>query len=80
MSIDVIIDRLRTIIAEQFTCAPEKIGPQTVATDVLGWDSLSHTVLLLKVEDAFGIELPEDEIFDIKNVAELAELIERVCG
>lgn len=80
MEDDVVMRKLSAAIAEQFHCKPERITPDTVATDVAGWDSLSHTVLLLKVEDAFGIELPEEEVFDLKNVAELAALVKRVLG
>jgi acyl carrier protein len=80
MAADWIMDTLRRVIAAQFNYPAASITRDTVATDVPGWDSLSHTVLILKVEDAFGIELPEEEIFNLKDVAELAGLVERLLA
>ncbi len=78
MTPDAVMERLRAVIVQQFNCSPDQVGALTVANDILGWDSLSHTILLLKVEDAFDIELPEDEMFAVRNVGDLADLVERV--
>lgn len=78
MTPDAVMERLRAVIAQQFNCLPDQVGALTVANDILGWDSLSHTVLLLKIEDAFDIEFPEDEMFTVRNVGELAALVQRL--
>lgn len=53
------------------------VSRSTTALDVDGWDSLSHSMLLLELEQAFGITLDADEAARCANVGELADCIER---
>ncbi|WP_439612033.1 acyl carrier protein [Reyranella sp.] len=78
MSSEAVMERLRAVIAQQFNCLPDQIDSLTVANDILGWDSLSHAILLLKIEDAFDIEFPEDDMFAVRNVGDLAALLQRL--
>lgn len=80
MAPEEVMDKVRSVIAHQFNWDLEKIGPTTVAGNVRGWDSLSHTILLLKVEEAFDIELPEEEVFTLKNVGELVDLVKKTLA
>ena len=76
---DEILQRLVTVIAKTFRPdSSTAIGPATTSTDILGWNSLSHTILIMNVEEAFGIELPFDEIAGLANVGDLAALVRRV--
>ena len=50
----------------------------TTAADIDGWDSLSHSMLIMNVEEEFGLELPLDELFALDNVGELLDLIARI--
>ena len=52
------------------------IGPETTSEDLPGWDSLSHTLLILAIEEHFGIELPPERTFDLENVGALVALIQ----
>lgn len=72
MSKDV-IDRLADLIRTTFSQPRAKIDRGTIAEDIPGWDSLSHTILLLSVEDTFGARLPESVTY--ANVGELADAI-----
>lgn len=47
----------------------------TMSNDIAGWDSLSHAILIMNVEEEFGIDLPLDQIYALDNVGELADLI-----
>jgi acyl carrier protein len=76
---DEVLQKLVALIAKRFhPPAATVITPETTAADVLGWDSLSHTLLIMDVEDAFGVELPFDEITALANVGELAALVARL--
>lgn len=66
-------EKLAGLIRETFSQPGAAIGRDTMAVDIPGWDSLSHTILMLTVEDAFGIALPEDVAY--ANVGELADAI-----
>jgi len=59
---------------------PASIGEHTTAQDVDGWDSLSHTMLLLEIEQDVHCELPLDELFLATNVGELIDISARAAG
>ncbi|MGB8264805.1 MAG: acyl carrier protein [Candidatus Velthaea sp.] len=50
---------------------PAPIGAATTAQDVDGWDSLSHTMLLMKIEELLGCELPLERVYSAENVGDL---------
>lgn len=70
-----VMRQLATIISEIFGVTGENIGPDTTAADVVGWDSLSHTSVIMAVEEAFNISFDMGEIFSMNSVGELAALI-----
>ena len=46
------------------------------AQDVGSWDSLSHMLMIEKVENTFGVKFKLREINKLKNVGVLIDLIE----
>jgi len=46
------------------------------ATDVEGWDSLSHMLIITEIETDFGIKFKLKELNKLKNMGTLIELIE----
>ena len=51
------------------------ISLETTALDVPGWDSLSHSLVILEVEREFATRIPDDKAFALANVGELAALL-----
>jgi acyl carrier protein len=47
----------------------------TSSADIDGWDSLSHALFILGLEDAFGIELPLEKTTEARDVGELIDLL-----
>ncbi len=73
---DPVFERVASVVSEMFRIPPGvRIGPQTTSADIDGWDSLSHAVLIMKVEEAFGVDLALDRVYALKNVGELADLL-----
>lgn len=70
-----ILVRLGDVICNHFNCPAMEIDRTTSARDIVGWDSLAHTMVLMRIEDEFGIVLPMDRAFTVKNVGELADLV-----
>ena len=64
------------ILAEQFDYEEDKITPETTIADDLGADSLDVVDLLMSIEDEFEIEVPDEEIENIKTVGDLVKYIE----
>ena len=54
-----------------------ELSRETTARDVRGWDSLRHLRLILAVEQTFKVRLPSTKVSNLKNVGDLADLIER---
>ena len=52
-------EKLKTIIAEVLNVDPEEITLQSTFTDDLGADSLDVYQIIMGLEDAFDIKIPE---------------------
>ncbi len=48
----------------------------TTAAEVRGWTSMTHVRILLAIENRFRIRFEAHEIINVKNVGDLANLIE----
>ena len=53
-----------------------QIAPKMTANDIDGWDSLSHTNLILAVEAKFKIRFTQKELLTLKNIEDLHRIIE----
>ena len=67
---------LKAILAEQFDVEEDKVTADTDLQEDLGADSLDVVDLLMSIEDEFGVEVPDDEIENIKTVGSLVSYIE----
>ena len=69
-------NRLTSVFRQVFDDDELVIGPQTSASDVDAWDSINHVNLIIAVEREFKVRLRSSEVADLKNVGELARLLE----
>lgn len=74
------IEKLNGIFRTVFDDDEINIQPETTATDVDGWDSLSHVNLILAVEQGFGLRFNQKELLTFKNVGDLLRSIESKGG
>ena len=72
------LEKLQQIIAEVLNVDASEVMPGTIFTDDLGADSLDLYQIILGVEDAFDIEIPQEEAEKIVTVGDAVELIQRV--
>ncbi len=75
-----ISDRLKRVILSQLDLDDYDLADGTVATDVPGWDSLSHVRIISAVEADYGIRFRALEIMRLKNVGQLQALVHQKCG
>jgi len=76
MDQEVIWNHLTQIFRDVFDDDDIVIGPETVAEDILEWDSLSNIQLLVAIEKAFsGVKFNTGEVANLKNVGEMVEII-----
>ena len=72
------LEILHQIIAEVLNVDASEVMPGTTFTEDLGADSLDLYQIILGVEDAFDIEIPQEEAEKIVTVADAIDLIQRV--
>jgi acyl carrier protein len=53
--------KIRDIIVEQLGVAPEKVETDASFVDDLGADSLDQVELIMAIEEAFEIEIPDED-------------------
>ena len=71
-----VLEKVKSILAEQFDVEEDKVTADTDLQEDLGADSLDVVDLLMSIEDEFGVEVPDDEIENIKTVGSLVSYIE----
>ena len=72
------LEKLQQIIAEVLNVDASEVMPGTTFTEDLGADSLDLYQIILGAEDAFDIEIPQEEAEKIVTVADAIDLIQRV--
>lgn len=75
-----VFDKVRGVIAETFSYPEADIDRDTVADDVSGWDSLSHTILMIRLQTALGVDIPEQVAAEANTVGELADRLAALHG
>lgn len=71
-----VLEKVKAILAEQFDVEEDKITADTDLQKDLGADSLDVVDLLMSIEDEFEVEVPDEEIENIKTVGSLVSYIE----
>ena len=71
-----ILRKLIETIGETFDFEVAGLDDDSVADDVDGWDSVSHAMLVMNLEDAFGIEIDIERSMAAQTLGELALMIE----
>ena len=71
-----VFEKVKAILSEQFDVEEDSITAETTLADDLGADSLDVVDLLMSIEDEFEVEIPDEEVENIKPVGALVEYIE----
>lgn len=71
-----VLEKVKAILSEQFDVEEDSITLDTQIAEDLGADSLDVVDLLMSIEDEFEIEIPDDEIENLKTVGALVKYIE----
>lgn len=71
-----IYERLNAIFQDVFDDDSLTVGPETYSADIEDWDSLSHITLVSAVEEEFRMKFSMKEVVEMKNVGEMAAIVE----
>jgi acyl carrier protein len=67
--------KVKEIICAQLEVNPDKVVPEASFVDDLKADSLAVVELVLALEEAFGIEIPDEDTEQIKTVKDATDYI-----
>lgn len=75
MTREEIISKLTVIFHDVFNDENIVLRDDMTAHDVERWDSLTHMLMISKVEETFGIRFKLKELNKLKQVGDLIEII-----
>ena len=76
MSQEAILEKVRSIVAEQLSVDAGEVKPESNFQNDLGADSLDTVELVMALEEAFDIEIPDEAAEGITTVGEAVKYIE----
>ena len=69
-------ERVVQIIAEELGVDPEELSMDTHITDDLDADSLDAMEVILKIEEEFDVEIPDDLVQRIQTISDVVEFLD----
>ncbi len=71
-----VVEKVKSIIAEQLGVKQEEVTPGASFIDDLGADSLDTVELVMALEEEFGVEIPDEDAEKIATVGDAIKYIE----
>jgi acyl carrier protein len=71
-----VFEKVREILCNQFDVEENEVTLTTRIGEDLGADSLDAVDMLMSLEDEFDVEIPDEEIENIRTVGDLVSYIE----
>jgi acyl carrier protein len=68
-------NKVKQIIIEKLGVSEDKVNPQASFVDDLGADSLDLVELIMAFEDAFDIEIPDEDAEKLKSVKDALDYL-----
>jgi len=75
-----IFERVKRVTVEELDVKPEEVTMEASFTDDLGADSLDVVELVMAFEDEFEIDIPDEEVGEIKTVGNAVDYISKKKG
>ncbi len=73
-----IFEKIRQILCDQLDIEESEVTMESNIAEDLGADSLDVVDLIMSIEDEFEIEVPDDNVENIKTVGDVVNFIESV--
>ncbi|MGN0836985.1 MAG: acyl carrier protein [Akkermansia sp.] len=70
--------QIRQLVASVLERNADDIAADQDLTELPEFDSMRSVLILAKIEEAFGLLIPEDDIFDITSISDWVAEIEKL--
>jgi acyl carrier protein len=74
------LDRVRMVAAREFNVDVAALTGASEAADVSGWDSSTHLMLMMALEEEFGVSFEVDEVTELTTIGTIADAINARTG
>ena len=74
------LEKIQSIMRDVFDDESIVLTNETTADDIDQWDSMNHVRLIDAVEQDLGIQLPMEQVNELRNVGDLVKLTDEVSG
>ena len=71
-----IFNEVAEILVDQLDVEKDKVTMEASIIDDLGADSLDVVDLIMSLEEEFGMEIPDDQVENMKTVGDIVKYIE----
>lgn len=76
LSRSTIMLQIQSVASEVLNDGSLVLSEGTTASEVPGWDSLTHVQIVVGVESAFGIRMSSTEVAQLENVGSLIDVVQ----
>lgn len=73
-----VFEKIRQILCEQLDVEEDDVTMESNIAEDLGADSLDVVDLIMSIEDEFEIEVPDDQVENIRTVGDVVNYIENM--
>lgn len=73
------LNRVKKIMADHLEISEDEIKLESNFQDDLGVDSLDIFEIVMEIEDEFDLEIPNEDIENVKTVEDLVNYIDSRC-
>ena len=71
-----VFEKIKEILVDQLDVEEEKVTMEAWITEDLGADSLDVADIVMSIEEEFDVEVPDDQLQNIKLVGDIVKYIE----
>jgi acyl carrier protein len=72
--------KIRSIVAQQLGVESGEVTPDANILDDLGADSLDVVELVMSLEEAFDIEVPDEDVEEMRTVGDVERYVIQAVG
>ncbi len=69
-------EKLRAVVGSMLELDPSEVGPETSTDTVDQWDSVRHMNLIIALESAFDITIPDEDVANLTSYPIIKAVVE----